>query len=176
MSRITNPTVVPETATALFEQIRRAAGKVPNAYATIGAHSPAVLATVLGADAALAKGALSRQEIEAIRLAVSEINDCDYCVAAHSFIGGKAGLTTDAMHQIREGADTGDAKRDALLRFVRTVHTTRGTTPAPVLEAVLAAGYTPQQVIEALLVVAMIGFTNLFNRVNDTDVDFPRPA
>src|SRR5262249_5385488 len=158
MSRLPVPTEVPAAATALFEQVRRAAGKVPNAYATIGTHSPAMLATVLGVDAALAKGALSRQEIEAIRLAVSEDTGCEYCVAAHSLIGGKAGLAVDAMHQIRDGADTGEAKRDALLRFVRTVNSTRGTVPPAVLQAVLDAGYTPQQVIEALMAVSMIGF------------------
>ena len=167
---------VSEPAAALFSQIRKAMGKVPNAYATIGAYSPAALGLMLSADAALAQGALSRQEIEAIRLAVSDINGCDYCVAAHTMVGRKAGLAPESMKQIREGDDTGDAKRDALLHFVRTVQMTRGTVPAEVLAAVQAAGYSPQQVIEALLAVSMITFTNLVNRVNDTEIDFPTPA
>lgn len=159
---------------ALFAQIRKAMGKVPNAYATVGGYSPATLGLLLNADAVLGKGALTRQEIEAIRLAVSETNGCDYCVAAHTMVGKMAGLSPDAIKQIRDGDDTGEARRDALLQFVRAVHTSRGTVPAAVLGAVLAAGYSHQQVIEALMAISMITFTNLLNRVNDTDLDFPR--
>ncbi|MCE4556905.1 carboxymuconolactone decarboxylase family protein [Roseateles cellulosilyticus] len=178
MSRI--PLIPPEqlsnAATELFAQVRKGLGKLPNAYATIGGHSPGALAVLLGADAALGKGALGRADIEAIRLAISEINGCDYCVAAHSAVGKLVGLSPEAMRQIRTGESTGEPRLDALVRFVRTVDGTRGTVPTPVLDAVVAAGYTHQHVIEALLVVSMITFTNLVNRVNDTELDFPRPA
>jgi len=160
----------------LFAQVKKAVGKVPNAYATIGGYSPNALAVLLGSDAALGKGALARAEIEAIRLAVSEINGCDYCVAAHTLVGKSVGLQPEAMRQIRAGEATGQEKLDALIRFVREVQTLRGTVPAQVLSAVMAAGYTPAQVIEALLVMSMITFTNLVNRVNDTDIDFPPVA
>ncbi|MBB3193815.1 carboxymuconolactone decarboxylase family protein [Roseateles terrae] len=161
-------------AATLFTQVKKAVGKVPNAYATIGGYSPKSLSTLLTADAALSQGALSRSEIEAIRLAVSEINGCDYCVAAHTVVGRMVGLPAPALKQIRAGEATGQDKLDALIRFVRTVQTTRGTVPAEVLASVLAAGYTEQQVVEALLTVSMITFTNLVNRVNDTDLDFPK--
>ena len=161
-------------STELFAQVKKAVGKVPNAYATIGGYSPSALAVLLGADAALSKGTLSRAEIEAIRLAVSEVNGCDYCVAAHTMVGKMVGLQADAMRQIRAGDATGQDKLDALIRFVRAVQATRGTVPAQALAAVTAAGYTSAQVIEALLTVSMITFTNLVNRVNDTDIDFPR--
>jgi len=160
-------------STELFTKVRKALGKVPNAYATIGGYSPSALGVLLGADAALGKS-LSRQEIEAIRLTVSELNGCDYCVAAHTMVGRMVGLEAQAMRQVRAGEVTGQEKLDALIRFVRSVQTTRGTVAADVLEAVTEAGYSHEQVIEALLVVSMIGFTNLVNRVNDTDLDFPR--
>lgn len=165
---------IPGAAADLFTQIRKSLGKLPHAYATIGGYSPGALGVLLSTEAALGKGALSKTDIEAIRLAVSEMNGCDYCVAAHTMVGKMAGLKPDAMQQIRAGHATGAAAQDALLHFVRTVQSTRGTVPATVVDAVLAAGYSPQQVIEALLVVAMIGFTNLVNRVNDTELDFPR--
>lgn len=161
-------------ASTLFAQVKKAVGKVPNAYATIGGYSPQSLSTLLGADAALSQGGLSRSEVEAIRLAVSEINGCDYCVAAHTMVGRMVGLTPEALQQIRAGDVTGQAKLDALIKFVRIVQTTRGTVPAEVLQAVTDAGYSAQQVIEALLTVSMITFTNLVNRVNDTDIDFPK--
>ncbi len=167
---------LPAAAADLFAQIKKGLGKVPNAYATIGGYSPGALAALLSTDAALGKGALGKADIEAIRLAVSEVNGCDYCVAAHTVVGKMVGLPPEAMHQIRAGEATGQAARDALLHFVRSVQSTRGTVPAPVVDAVLSAGYSPQQLIEALLVISMITFTNLVNRVNDTDLDFPRAA
>lgn len=166
----------PAAAAGLFAQIKRGLGRVPNAYATIGSHSPSSLATLLGADAALSQGALSKADIEAIRLVVSELNGCDYCVAAHSMVGKMVGLEAEAMKNIRAGQASGQAQRDALLHFVRTVQESRGTVPAGAVEAVAAAGYTHQQIIEALLTIALITFTNLVNRVNDTELDFPRPA
>jgi len=175
MSRIS--TVQPAKATGaaaeLFAKIKKAAGRVPNAYATVGTHSPAALAHILGTDQLLGAGSLSKSDIEAIKLAVSEINGCDYCVAAHTLMGKLSGLPADAMKQIRAGDASGDAKRDALVRFVRLLVSSSGTVAAGELEAVRAAGYSEQQVIEALLAVSAITFTNLVNRVNDTVVDFP---
>ncbi len=170
----------PEEATGatadLFAKIRKAVGKVPNAYATIGTHSPAALGAMLAVDGVVAGGALSKPDIEAIKLAVSEVAGCDYCVAAHTLAGKFAGLSAQTMQQVRAGESSGDAKRDALVHFVRTLVDTRGTVPAGELEAVRAAGYSEQQVIEIALTIASITFTNLVNRVNDTTLDFPRVA
>jgi len=175
MSRLTaiNPEAATGAAAELFARIKKAAGKVPNAYATIGTHSPAALGAMLGVEAALSGSSLAKPDIEAIKLAVSEVVGCDYCVAAHTLMGKFAGLSQEAMKQIRAGELTGDAKRDALVRFVRTLVDTRGTLPAVELEAVRAAGYSEQQVA---LAIASITFTNLVNRVNDTTLDFPALA
>lgn len=160
-------------AAEVFGQISKAMGKVPNAYATIGTHSPEALAAMLGVDAVIASSTLDKADREAIRLVVSETAGCDYCVAAHTMLGKMVGLSREAMKQIRAGVATGDTKRDALVAFARTLVTTRGTMPAEALNALLSIGYTQRQVIESMLVVASITFTNVVNRVNDTTLDFP---
>ncbi|AJW96121.1 carboxymuconolactone decarboxylase family protein [Burkholderia gladioli] len=119
---------------------------------------------------------MRKADIETIKLAISALSDCDYCVAAHSLLGKGAGLTAQTLRDIRENMITGDARRDALLNFVRTVYSTRGTVPTDVVDAIRAAGFTDQQVIDMLFVVTSITFTNLVNRVNDTVVDFPVAA
>ncbi|CAB3798530.1 hypothetical protein LMG28614_04781 [Paraburkholderia ultramafica] len=178
MSRLT--TISPEAATGvtaeIFSQIKKAAGKVPNAYATIGTHSPAALGVMLSLDGVIGSGSLPKADIEVIKLAVSEASGCDYCVAAHTLMGKFAGLSQEAMKQVRAGAATGDAKRDALVSFVRTLVKTSGTVDYAELNAVREAGYTEQQVIEVCLAVASITFSNLVNRVNDTTLDFPAVA
>jgi uncharacterized peroxidase-related enzyme len=178
MSRLS--AIKPDAATGataeIFAKIRKAVGKVPNAYATIGTHSPEALGALLSVEGVIAAGTLSKPDVEAIKLAVSEVAGCDYCIAAHTMIGKFAGLAPEAMKQIRAGAPTGDAKRDALVHFVRLLVNTRGTVPENEVNAIREAGYTERQIIEIGLAVATITFTNLVNRVNDTTLDFPAVA
>jgi uncharacterized peroxidase-related enzyme len=175
MSRLT--TIRPEEATGaaaeVFAKIKKTVGKVPNTYATVGTHTPEALSAALAFDAAVAASTLGKADIEVIKLAVSEYVGCDYCVAAHTLMGKLAGLSADDMKQVRAGVATGDAKRDALVTYVRTLVGTRGTVPEAVVDAVRAAGYTERQIIEINLAIASITFTNLVNRVNDTTLDFP---
>ncbi|MCX7513093.1 carboxymuconolactone decarboxylase family protein [Frateuria hangzhouensis] len=178
MSRIATPSVQSATgATAeVYAQIRKAAGSVPNTFAAIGAHGPAALKAVLQAEAVLASGGLTRQDQETIKLLVSEVTGCDYCVAAHSMLGKMAGLKPEALKQVRTGQSTGDAKRDALARFVRTLVETRGTIAESEFASIKAAGYSDAQLVDISLAIALVIFTNTFNRINDTELDFPAVA
>jgi len=176
MSRIAIPAIESATgATAdIYAQVKKiAGGRVPNTYAALGHLIPASLAAALKTQSALASGSLSHQELEAIKLLVSVKTGCDVCVAAHSFVGKLAGLSADALRAIRAGQPTGDAKRDALLRFVSHLHTTSGTISQDEFDAIRAAGYTDTQLAEIALTIALGIFTNTFNRINGTDVDFP---
>ena len=129
MSRIPTPDVQSATgATAeIYAQIRKAAGGVPNTFAVIGALEPAALKAMLQADSVLVASTLSKQDQEAIKLTVSEVSGCDYCMAAHTLLGKLAGLKADALKRIRIGQATGDAKRDALVQFVSMLVNTHGT-------------------------------------------------
>jgi uncharacterized peroxidase-related enzyme len=175
MSRINTPAI--DTATGptaeVYARIKKAAGVVPNTYAAIGAHGPDALQAVLNAEGVLAGGSLSKQEQETIKLLVSVGAGCDYCVAAHSLLGKMAGLPQDVLKQLRDGQPTGDDKRDALARFVRVLAATRGTIDEAEFTAVKRAGYTDAQLVEISLAIAVTTFTNVFNRINDTVVDFP---
>ncbi|MCH8686547.1 carboxymuconolactone decarboxylase family protein [Pedomonas mirosovicensis] len=175
MSRIQVPAVEAATgATAdLFARIKKSLGKVPNAYAAIGALQPAALNVMLEVDAVLTASSLSKKDIETIKLVISTTVDCDYCVAAHSLVGKMAGLSPETLRQLRQGELTGDAQRDALASFVRYLALTSGTIPSEQYAAIKAAGYTDQQLVEISLAISAIIFTNVFNRINDTDVDFP---
>lgn len=161
-------------AAQLFGAIQGAIGKVPNAYAAIGSNSPLALEAALNLDAALRKSSLSAKEIEVVKLAVSQQAQCDYCLAAHTLMGGKAGLSADAIGAARHNQPSGDARLDALAGFVHGVARTSGDVPAEVLLAVQQAGYSDTQIVDTLLAITAITFTNLFNRVNLTPIDFPR--
>ena len=178
MPRISTPALESATgATAeVYAQIKKAAGKVPNTYAAIGALQPAALKAILQADGVLATSSLSKQDQETIKLLVSEVAGCDYCVAAHSLLGKMTGLAPDVLRNIRAGELTGDIKRDALIRFVRNLAQNSGTVSDAAFSAIRAAGYSEQQLVEISLAIAVTTFTNIFNRINDTDIDFPLAA
>jgi uncharacterized peroxidase-related enzyme len=178
MSRIHIPAI--ESATGptaeLYGQIKQAAGKVPNTFAVIGALGPAALKAILQADAVLARGSLSKQDQETIKLLVSELSGCDYCAAAHTQLAKTTGLSPSVVRQIRAGQPTGDAKRDALVRLVGKLVKTSGTLSDQDFSAIKAAGYTEQQLVDISLAIAVITFTNVFNRINDTELDYSAVA
>jgi uncharacterized peroxidase-related enzyme len=149
---------------------------VPNTFAAIGAHGPGALKAMLMADSVLAAGSLSKRDQETIKLVVSGVVGCDYCEAAHSLLGKLAGLKPDEIKNIRAGKPTGDLKRDALVGFVRTLAATSGTVSDAEFAAIKAAGYSDAQLVDISLAFASITFTNVFNRINDTDLDFPAAA
>ena len=175
MSRIEVPSLQAATgATAeVYTQIKKAAGRVPNTFAAIGAYAPEALKAVLTADGVLAAGSLSKADQETIKLLVSSVAGCDYCVAAHNLLGGMTGLSPEALKHIRAGEPTGDPKRDALIHFVKLLAGTSGTIAEAEFAAIKEASFTDQQLVEISLAIATTTFTNVFNRINDTAIDFP---
>jgi uncharacterized peroxidase-related enzyme len=176
MSRLSVPHFATGATADIYGQIKKAIGNVPNTFAAIGAHGPAALKSVLAADAVLASGNLSKRDQEAIKLVISGVAGCDYCVAAHSLLGKLAGLKPEELKKIRDGKPTGDVKRDALVRFVRKLAATSGTVSEADFAAIKDAGYSDAQLVDISLAFATTVFTNVFNRINDTDIDFPAVA
>ena len=134
------------------------------------------LKSILFADATLAAGTLTKRDQEVIKLVISAAGGCDYCVAAHNHLAGLAGLKPEVLKQIRDGQPTGDSKRDALVGFVRKLAQSSGTVSDEDFATIKAAGYSDAQLVEISLAFATTIFTNVFNRINDTEIDFPAVA
>jgi uncharacterized peroxidase-related enzyme len=176
MSRIAIPAIATATgATAdVYAEVKKiAGGTVPNLFAALGHLAPHALSAVLNAEGVLAQGKLSKQDLETIKLLISEQTGCDYCVAAHVMLGKMTGLSSEVLNQIRKGASTGDEKRDALVKFVLQLQKTSGTISHADFAAIRDAGYSDAQLAEISLAIALTIFTNTFNRINDTDIDMP---
>lgn len=178
MSRLSVPNLESNTGPSgqVYAQIKKAIGSVPNTFAAIAAHGPAALKAVLAADTVLAAGTLARHDREIIKLVISAAAGCDYCVAAHNHLARLAGVKPEVLKQIREGQPTGDAKRDALVGFVSKLALSSGTVSGEDFAAIKAAGYSEAQLVEISLAFATTVFTNVFNRINDTEIDFPAVA
>ncbi len=168
--------VAPETATGkvkeLFDGVQKKLGMVPNMMRAM-ANAPAVLEGYLQLSGALGHGKLSAKVREQIALAVAEANGCEYCLAAHSAIGKMVGLTGDQIRDSRLGTAV-DPKADVLIRFARKVIDARGRVSDNDLGEVREAGFDDGVIAEVVAGVALDIFTNYFNIVAGTEVDFPK--
>jgi uncharacterized peroxidase-related enzyme len=135
------------------------------------ANSPAALNAYLQLSGALADGLLDAKEREIIALAIGELNQCNYCLAAHTAIGKMSGLKDEQMLAARRGE--GDAKHAALAKFAQTLAEKHGDVSDDDISAVKAAGYGDGHLAEIVANYALNIYTNYFNHLNQTDVDFP---
>lgn len=159
-------------AKELLDAVRAKLGMTPNMMKTM-ARSPAVLEAYLSFSSALGGGKLNGKLREQLALVTAAINRCAYCASAHTTIGKRVGLDEDAILAARQGHAT-DAKTDAALKFARTVIVDRGEIRDADVQAVRAAGFDDGEVVEIIANVALNIFTNYFNHIAGTEIDFPR--
>jgi AhpD family alkylhydroperoxidase len=134
-----------------------------------------VLEAYLGFAGALAQGVLPARVREQLALDVGQANDCEYCVSAHSVLGKGAGLTDREVLDSRRGTSA-DPKADALLRFARAVLEKKGMIADADVAAVRKAGFGDAEIAEVVAHVGLNVFTNYFNHVAGTILDFPQAA
>lgn len=155
----------------LLDGVQQKLGKIPNLMRTM-ANSAAVLDAYLGFSTSLSRASISPTLREQIALTVGEANNCDYCLAAHSAIGKQLGLSESDLLEAR-GAHSADTKTESALQFARRIVQQRGKVTDVDVERVRHAGYGDDQISEIVAVVALNLFTNYFNHVAGTEVDFP---
>lgn len=154
----------------LFDNLQKGLGKVPNLYATM-AHSENALGTYLSLQGAASS--LKAKEKEVINLVVSQVNSCDYCLAAHTYIGKLNGFTEDQILEIRGGAASFDRKLDALAALTRDFVEKKGKPGTAVLDRFFEAGYTKEQLVDAIVVIGDKTITNYLHGATQVPVDFP---
>jgi uncharacterized peroxidase-related enzyme len=163
----------PAASQPLLTAVQKKLGVVPNMFRTI-ASSPAGLEGYLGLEGALSKDSLGAPTRERIALAVAEVNQCGYCLAAHAYLGKNLAKLDDVeIARNRAGGST-DTKANAAVHFAVRVAQQRGQVTDTDLAAVKAAGFEDGAVIEIVLHVALNTLTNYVNLVASTDIDFPR--
>ncbi len=173
MNRITqlDPASATGKSKQLFDGVQAKLGIVPNLFRVFG-NSPAALEGYLNFSGALAGGALSAKVREQIALAVAEINYCGYCLSAHTYIGGKVGLSEIEIADARQVSAT-DEHTAAILNLARSIVVQRGELSEAEFKAARAAKLTDAEIVETTANVALNILTNYVNHVAQTVVDFP---
>ena len=174
MSRIQPVSYEQSTGRAkeLLDRVKAKLGMTPNMMKTMAQSAP-VLEAYLNFNTALGGGTLDARLREQIALISAEVNGCGYCASAHTAIGKMVGLGEDAILAARRGSSI-DARTDAALKFARNLIVNRGEVSDADVRAVQDAGFSDGEVGELVANVALNIFTNYFNTVAGTDIDFPK--
>ncbi|HEX7113294.1 MAG TPA: carboxymuconolactone decarboxylase family protein [Mizugakiibacter sp.] len=174
MSRIPLPAPAdaPAASRPLLQQIDAAfGGSAPVMFRAV-AHSPAALRSLWGSFGALSAGGVPPALAEQIAVAVANRNACHYCLAAHTALGRKAGVSAEDLAEAQAGRSR-DPRTAAALAFALKVVDRRAQVDADDIAALKRAGFDDGTIVELLAHVALNLFTNYVNIALDVPVDFP---
>lgn len=173
MSRITIPSFdgAPDASKPILDAVHNQLGVVPNLFRLI-ANSPAALSAFTGFQAGLGK-TLDLKTRERIALAVAQVNRCNYCLSAHTYLALNLAKLLPEEVALNRQATSADAKAQAAVSFAAQVAAERGHVPTEAIAQVREAGYSEAQIVEIVALVAENTFTNYLNEVAQTDIDFP---
>lgn len=159
-------------AQALLDAGKAKLGMVPNMFSTM-AHAPVVLESYMNFSSSLAKGKLPATLREQIAIAVGSANRCGYCVSAHTTIGKMQKINEAELSQ-NMIAKSSDPKVQAALTFARQIVDSQGHVKDTDIAAIRSAGFSEEEIVEIIGNVAINLFTNYFNHIADTTIDFPK--
>jgi uncharacterized peroxidase-related enzyme len=142
------------------------------AFLHLLATSPAATEGYLAYYGALAGGQLTPRQRELLALAIAEINGSKYCLAAHGAFAKQAGLSEDDIRFARK-ATAADPQEDAMLRFAQSVTLQRGDVSDTDFQSLKRARFSDGQIAEIVANIALNIFTNYFNVLARTEMDFP---
>jgi uncharacterized peroxidase-related enzyme len=158
---------------AIFEQLEKGVGFVPNLYATY-AYNDSALGDYLALQNR--KSTLKAKEREIINLVVSQVNDCRYCQSAHTALGKMHGFTEEQILEIRRGKASFNTKFDALAKFVKNIIINRSKPDAEYVNALFEVGYDKANLIDIIMVIGDKIISNYIHGTTQIPIDFPLAA
>jgi uncharacterized peroxidase-related enzyme len=161
---------VSEANQAIFDNLHKMIGFVPNLYAYY-AHNETALADYLALQNR--KSTLRGKEREIINLVTSEVNGCRYCQSAHTVFGKMNGLTDEQIIEVRKGSASFDPKLDALVKFTRDVVEHRGHVSEESKQRFLEAGYTQANLVDVVIVIGDKTISNYIHSITGIEIDWP---
>jgi len=165
----------PEGSRETLRQVRDNLGLVPNLAAAM-AESPTLVQAFFTVRDIYSQGTLNPGEIQVLSLANAFENDCDWCMAFHSFAALKEGVSQEAVDALRRGREPGDPRLGALSRFSRAMVRNRGDVSRGDLEAFFAAGYNRAQALEVVLGIGFSVLANFAGHLAHAPLDVPFQA
>jgi uncharacterized peroxidase-related enzyme len=172
MARLSSDFSANEKSSQILGDVKKNMGMVPNIFKILG-NSSAVLSGYLAFSGALKQGTLSDQEREQIALAVAGFDHCEYCASAHSAFASKLGISENEAKKNLRG-DSDSPRIASLIKFCLAVLQYKGSVSDEEVEHIRSEGFSDEAIVEIVANIAINIFTNYFNHVAETDLDFPK--
>jgi AhpD family alkylhydroperoxidase len=149
----------PEKSKPVLEQLQQAFGIIPNLAAVIS-NSPKLLTAFAAVFQQVHSSSLTEQEIQIVLLTDAVENSCAYAVAFHTALALKEGVHSEETDAIRARLLPGNRRFAALSTLAKTLIEKRGHLSEQELDTFLAAGFTREQILEVIAIVAASTITN----------------
>lgn len=160
----------PEGSRERLATVKQAWGFVPNLHGML-AESPVALEAYDTLFGLVAKSTLTPVEQQVVYQAVNVFHGCEYCTAGHSYLSRAAGMDEGVLQALRNGAPVADARLEALRRFAELVVRERGLAGDAAVDALIAAGFTKENVLEVVTVIATKTISNYVNHLTHTPLE-----
>lgn len=166
-----NEQTAPATTQATLKTVRETYGMIPNLYGYL-AESPVALNAYLHINEQLMKhSSLTPAQVQIALLAISAVNECEFCVAAHSWVSGSVNANEQTVKAIREGLDIEDPKDKALAQLIQSVVKDRGHVADQIVQQFLAAGHTKENLFDLLVCNMLKSLSNYANHITNTELN-----
>ncbi|TJY38252.1 carboxymuconolactone decarboxylase family protein [Pontimicrobium aquaticum] len=165
-----------ENADAISSQILEATqkklGLIPNMYAGMANNTALLDGYAFAYNSFRANSGFNSQEQEVIFLSIAFENNCEYCMAAHSFVGDNmTNVPIEVTNAIRDNSEIPDDKLKALSVFSRIITKKRGLPTDNDIANFMDAGYTEKHILGVISAVGIKTMSNYFNHIFNTPVD-----
>jgi len=168
------PTIAsaPENSKPALQQLQQAFGVLPNIAAVI-ANSPKLINSLAGVFQQVHSSSLTEQEIQIVLLTDAVTNSSIYAVAFHTALALQQGVSSHETSAIRERRMPTDRRFAALSTLAKTLIEKRGHLSREEHDVFLAAGFTKEQVLEVIAVVAASTITNYAGTITQPPLEDP---
>lgn len=147
-------------------------GFVPNLLNVMNQHPYVLKMYADGVFLLEDNGVLNPKEQQIIYLAISAVNKCHYCVAAHGFVSKNvAGLSDEEINKVKNGELTNNERYNNLIEATRLIMEKQGWLEKSEVESLLAKGIDKLQVMEIIGLLSLKTLTNYINHIENTEVD-----
>lgn len=163
-----------EKSNGILEGTQKALGFVPNMYKGMASNTSTLDSYTYAYDSFRKNSGFTPVEQEVVFLTVSYFNNCEYCMAAHSFVGDMmTKVPAEVTDAIREGKEIFEAKLNALSIFTKAITEKRGWASQEDLETFFDAGYSETHVLGVITGIAVKTLSNYSNHLTQPELDQP---
>lgn len=172
MKRFTKHTIesAPEGSKELLRSGEKQYGMLPNLFRYM-AEAPTALEGYINLSNNFSKTSFSAAEQHLILLAISVVNKCDYCIAAHTRAAKVNEIPSSVLNAVRKHKHIEDKRLNILVNTTQKITETRGNINSDDLNEFYNAGFSPKNLLEIIVGVSLKTMSNYINHVTENIIN-----